>query len=82
MEYTPAINIADLIKLDEVMSIHKLGPNGALIYCMEFLEANIDWLIKRILCLKDHYFLLDCPGQVISFSSLNIGCDLYCFLQT
>lgn len=64
MEYTPAINIADLIKLDEVMSIHKLGPNGALIYCMEFLEANIDWLIKRILCLKDHYFLLDCPGQV------------------
>ncbi|XP_043482122.1 GPN-loop GTPase 2 [Leptopilina heterotoma] len=64
MEYTPTINIADLIKLDEVMSIHKLGPNGALIYCMEFLEANIDWLIKRILSLKDHYFLLDCPGQV------------------
>ncbi|XP_051171634.1 GPN-loop GTPase 2 [Leptopilina boulardi] len=68
MEYTPTIDIANLIKLEEVMKIHKLGPNGALIYCMEFLEANIDWLIKRILQLKDHYFLLDCPGQVELFT--------------
>lgn len=67
MEYKPTIDIADLIKLEEVMSIHKLGPNGALIYCMEFLEANIDWLMKKILNLKDHYFLLDCPGQVIIY---------------
>lgn len=68
MEYKPTIDIADLIKLEEVMSIHKLGPNGALIYCMEFLEANIDWLMKKILNLKDHYFLLDCPGQVELFT--------------
>ncbi|XP_033210583.1 GPN-loop GTPase 2 [Belonocnema kinseyi] len=64
MEYNPKIDITELIKHDEVMSTFKLGPNGALVYCMEFLETNIDWLIKKILNLKDHYFLFDCPGQV------------------
>ena len=42
----------------------KLGPNGGLIYCMEFLGENFDWLLKKIEKLKDHYLLFDCPGQV------------------
>ena len=70
MEYTPKIDIIELIKHDEVMSIFKLGPNGALVYCMEFLEANVDWLIKKILNLKDYYFLFDCPGQVTLFNNI------------
>jgi len=64
MGYKPAIDISDLVKHEEVMKIYKLGPNGALVYCIEFLEKNIDWLIKKILNLKDHYLLIDCPGQV------------------
>lgn len=45
--------------------VHKhLGPNGALMYCMEYLEKNMDWLIDQILKLDDHYFIFDCPGQV------------------
>nr|XP_012135061.1 PREDICTED: GPN-loop GTPase 2 isoform X2 [Megachile rotundata] len=64
MEYTPVIDISELIKHEEVMSHYKLGPNGALVYCMEFLEANVKWLITKILNLKDHYLIIDCPGQV------------------
>lgn len=64
MEYTPTIDISELIKCEEVMSHYKLGPNGALVYCMEFLEANVKWLITKILNLKDHYLIIDCPGQV------------------
>ncbi|XP_025987373.1 GPN-loop GTPase 2 [Solenopsis invicta] len=64
MEYTPAADICELIKHEEVMTHLKLGPNGALVYCMEFLETNIKWLITKILNLKDHYLIFDCPGQV------------------
>lgn len=64
MEYTPLIDISELIKHDEVMSEFGLGPNGALVYCMEFLEANVRWLISKILNLKDYYLIIDCPGQV------------------
>jgi hypothetical protein len=46
------------------MSSLTLGPNGGLIFCMEFLEKNMDWLLQEISKYKDHYFLFDCPGQV------------------
>ncbi|XP_011494906.1 PREDICTED: GPN-loop GTPase 2 [Ceratosolen solmsi marchali] len=64
MKYRPIIDISELVKHKEVMETYKLGPNGALIYCIEFLEKNIDWLMKRILNLIDQYLLIDCPGQV------------------
>ncbi|OWK54131.1 GPN-loop GTPase 2 [Lonchura striata] len=41
-----------------------LGPNGGLLYCMEYLEANTDWLRERLRALRGHYLLFDCPGQV------------------
>jgi GPN-loop GTPase len=41
-----------------------LGPNGAMIYCMQFLEDNIDWLVEKICNKKCSYFLIDMPGQV------------------
>ncbi|XP_063995070.1 GPN-loop GTPase 2 [Diachasmimorpha longicaudata] len=64
MEYKAAVDISELIKHNEVMETYNLGPNGALVYCMEFLEKNVDWLIKRVLELKDHYLIFDCPGQI------------------
>lgn len=64
MEYIPTIDISELIKHDDVMTDFALGPNGALVHCMEFLETNIQWLITKILNLKDYYLIFDCPGQV------------------
>ncbi|XP_015187630.1 PREDICTED: GPN-loop GTPase 2 [Polistes dominula] len=64
MEYVPSVDISELIKHEEVMLEYDLGPNGALIYCMEFLEANINWLITKVFNLKDYYLIFDCPGQV------------------
>ncbi|XP_075970653.1 GPN-loop GTPase 2 [Anticarsia gemmatalis] len=68
MSYKPDIDIRDLIVLEEVMAQNNLGPNGALLYCMEFLEKNMDWLINQI--KGDNYtnFIFDLPGQV----------ELYC----
>ena len=70
--YDCQLNIFDLINVQDVMINCKLGPNGSLIYCMEFLEKNVDWLIDNLdkLCKKIvnsqtvPYILFDLPGQV------------------
>ncbi|GAA6026051.1 hypothetical protein JCM10207_005232, partial [Rhodosporidiobolus poonsookiae] len=46
--YPGSISIASLISLDDAMSAHKLGPNGAMLYCLEYLEANLDWLEEEL----------------------------------
>ncbi|KAJ7178762.1 hypothetical protein C8R43DRAFT_974387 [Mycena crocata] len=63
--YPCAVDISSLITLQDVMAEHGLGPNGGLLYCMEYLEANFDWLEERLQELgKDAYVLFDLPGQV------------------
>lgn len=42
------IDVRDLISLEEAMDEFDLGPNGALIYCMEYLEENMDWLLEML----------------------------------
>ncbi|NXT40373.1 GPN2 GTPase, partial [Pelecanoides urinatrix] len=64
MPYQCAVDIAELITLPDVMENLKLGPNGGLIYCMEYLEANFDWLQEKLAAFRGHYYLFDCPGQV------------------
>lgn len=62
--YPCAIDIASLITVEDVMEEHGLGPNGGMLYCMEYLEANYDWLQDRLKELGDVYILFDLPGQV------------------
>ncbi|KAK9831234.1 hypothetical protein WJX74_008628 [Apatococcus lobatus] len=70
LPYECAVNISDLITLEEVQTHHKLGPNGGLIFCMEYLQENLDWLKEQIdPLLKDGiYLIFDCPGQVELFT--------------
>lgn len=42
------------------MEEHSLGPNGALLFCMETLEVNFD---------PNSYFIFDFPGQVELFTN-------------
>ncbi|KAJ2848139.1 hypothetical protein IWW36_003476 [Coemansia brasiliensis] len=65
MPYTSAVNIEDLITLQDAMEAYELGPNGGMVYCIEYLEKNIDWLIEQLQpYADDYYFIFDCPGQV------------------
>lgn len=70
LPYECAVNVEDLVKLSDVMIQHSLGPNGGLVYCMDYLEKNLDWLESKLLPLihDDHYLLFDFPGQVELFS--------------
>lgn len=77
LTYDCQLNIFDLINIEDVMINCNLGPNGGLVYCMEFLEANIDWLIEslKVLCKKSSeenvYLLFDFPGQVELYTHHN-----------
>ena len=53
-QYEPKINAMEALEL---------GPNGGLVYCIEFLEKNMDWLEGRLAEFPEHYFVFDCPGQ-------------------
>ena len=64
LPYKCAVDVSELVTLDDVMESLKLGPNGGLLYCMEYLEANLDWLESKLNQYSDYYFLFDCPGQV------------------
>lgn len=65
------IDIRDLIKLDDVTSRLGLGPNGGLVYCIEHLAENLDWLQEQMGLYEHAYFLLDCPGQVELYTHHN-----------
>jgi len=68
-EYPVAADIRELISLEDAMSELKLGPNGGLVYCMEYLVENIDWLQDELDDLgEDEYVIFDCPGQIELYS--------------
>jgi len=63
--YDLTFDIRDLITVEDVMEELGLGPNGALIYCMEYLLENMDWLEEELSKFDDdEYLILDCPGQI------------------
>ncbi|CAE6532770.1 unnamed protein product [Rhizoctonia solani] len=63
-EYEPAIDIRDLISLEDVMEELGFGPNGGLIYCFEYLLQNMDWLDEELGDYDNDYIIIDCPGQI------------------
>lgn len=46
--YEPAVSIDSLISLADAVDAHHLGPNGAMLYCLEYLEHNLDWLVEQL----------------------------------
>ncbi|KAL8837963.1 MAG: hypothetical protein Q9170_002335 [Blastenia crenularia] len=66
--YPCALDIRDLVTLEEIMADEALGPNGGVLYALEELEHNVEWLQKGLEGLGEDYVLFDCPGQVELFT--------------
>jgi GTPase SAR1 family protein len=62
----------DLISLEEVMEELEFGPNGGLIYCLEYLVENLDWLETHLEDYEDDHLIIDCPGQIELYTHCNI----------
>jgi len=64
---------SDAIDLSSVMQEMQLGPNGGLVYCMEYLEKHADDIIRMIRAkvTPGMYVLIDLPGQVELYTHSN-----------
>jgi GPN-loop GTPase len=59
----------EVIDLPTIMDEANLGPNGGLMYCMEYLEEHADEVIAKIqnnvsTHANNNYILIDLPGQI------------------
>ncbi len=66
--YEAALDVRDIIRLEDIMRDDELGPNGGILYAMEELEHNLDWLEEGLKTLGEDYVIFDCPGQVELFT--------------
>ena len=49
--YDAAVDIQSLVTLQDVMESEGLGPNGGIVYALEVLEENFDWLVDQLAAL-------------------------------
>jgi len=71
-QYNISIDIRNLISLEDVMEELDYGPNGGLVFCMEYLMDNLQWLQEEISDYGDDYLIFDCPGQIELYSHLPV----------
>ena len=66
LPYTANFNIRSLTTVRKVMKEQHLGPNGALMYCMDVMAESTDAICDALkdVVVGGSYVLIDCPGQV------------------
>lgn len=69
--YPCALDIRSLVKLEDIMREDRLGPNGGILYALEELEHNYEWLVEGLKEFDQDYILFDCPGQVELYTHHN-----------
>ena len=67
--YEPNLDIRDTIKYKEIMKANNLGPNGAILTCLNLFSTNIDKVITLLEKKNDlDFVVMDTPGQLEVFS--------------
>ncbi|WYZ45197.1 hypothetical protein EsH8_VIII_000513 [Colletotrichum jinshuiense] len=79
--YPKALDIRDLVKLEDIMAGDRLGPNGGILYALEELEHNMEWLEEGLKEFSEDYILFDCPGQVELYTHHNSLRNIFFKLQ-
>ena len=71
-DYPVSIDIRDLISLSDVMSELSYGPNGGLVYALDYFASHLSsFLQQRLDSYSDDYLLFDCPGQIELYTHLD-----------
>ncbi|CAH1800581.1 unnamed protein product [Owenia fusiformis] len=84
-DYPVLADIRELVSVEDVMEDESLrfGPNGGLVFCMEYLSSNFDWLEEQLdNVLEDDYVLFDCPGQIELYTHIPVMRQLVERLET
>ena len=71
--HPPSKDIRELVSVDEVMEELQYGPNGGLIFALEYmLSDGLDWLQGDLGQYQDEFLIIDCPGQIEIYSHFDI----------
>lgn len=57
------------------------GPNGSLVFCLEYLLEHFDWFDDHLIDIEDDYLIIDCPGQIELYTHLNVMVQFIKHLQ-
>mmetsp|Transcript_28066 Transcript_28066/g.74229 ORF Transcript_28066/g.74229 Transcript_28066/m.74229 type:complete len:270 (+) Transcript_28066:126-935(+) len=80
--YDCEVDVRELISVDDVMEELNYGPNGGLVYAMEYIVENMSWLEDLLAdYVDDDYFIFDCPGQIELYSHLTVMREIVDMLQ-
>nr|ACO11566.1 ATP-binding domain 1 family member C [Caligus rogercresseyi] len=75
-DYEPVLDIRDFIQVEDAMEDPELnlGPNGALVFCLEYLSGNMDWLQNELGADENDsdYLIFDCPGQIELYTHMDV----------
>lgn len=67
--YEPNLDIRDTVKYKDVMIGHGLGPNGAIMTCLNLFSTNIHKIVDLLEKKPElDYICIDTPGQLEVFS--------------
>jgi GTPase SAR1 family protein len=67
--YEPNMDIRDTVKYKDVMTAHGLGPNGAIMTCLNLFATSIHKIIETLEKKTElDYVVIDTPGQLEVFS--------------
>ena len=64
--FDPDFDVSSIIDVTASMKEQNLGPNGALMFCMETIAESVHIITEALkpIIKKGAFFLIDCPGQV------------------
>lgn len=80
--YDCDVDVRELISVDDVMEELNYGPNGGLVYAMEYITDNMSWLEEQFGdYIDDDYVIIDCPGQIELYSHLTVMREIVDLLQ-
>lgn len=73
--YPCNIDIRDSVKYKKVMKSYSLGPNGAILTCLNLFAAQFDQVVNLVKSKSSSidYVIVDTPGQIEAFSQSASG---------
>jgi GTPase SAR1 family protein len=73
LPYTPDVDIRDYINYERMIEDYKLGPNGALVACVDAAVNHVKEMKEELQKLSPDYVLVDTPGQMELFAYRDSG---------
>eukprot|EP01068_Selenidium_serpulae_P009481 Selendium_serpulae@DN5242_c0_g1_i5.p2 len=72
-QYECFADVRDVIAVTDVMEEMDYGPNGGLVFAMEYILQELEWLEDQVANIgEDELFLIDCPGQIELYTHIPV----------